>query len=260
FNMEGEVIGVNTAILSPNGGSIGIGFSMSAAVVTRVVDQLREFGETRRGWLGVSIQNLTPDVSEALGLENEDGALVTDVPEGPAKEGGILSGDVILSFDGQDVENTRELVRMVGETEVGKTVRVLVFREDGTQTLRVTLGRRESAEASLSDSGDTGEAQPSDLEVLGMTLAPLDEEARGTFGIDDGERGVVISSVDEESEAFSKGIRAGDLITEIGQSAVSTPQDVADGFEAAADAGRKSVLLLIRKDGQPRFVALSPTG
>ncbi|QHQ37318.1 Do family serine endopeptidase [Algicella marina] len=257
FNMDGKVIGVNTAILSPNGGSIGIGFSMSSAVVTRVVDQLREFGETRRGWLGVSIQNLTPDVSEALGLEDEEGALVTDVPEGPAKEGGVLSGDVILSFDGQDVKDTRELVRMVGETEVGKTVRVLVFREGGTQTLRVTLGRRESAEGTL-ESGDVESDIPPEVEVLGMTLATLNDEARTEFGIDGSESGVVVIAVDETSEAFEKGVRPGDLITEIGQSSVSTPQDVEKGFKAAADGGRKSVLLLVRKDGRPRFVALSP--
>ncbi len=258
FNMDGEVIGVNTAILSPNGGSIGIGFSMSAAVVTRVVEQLQEFGETRRGWLGVSIQNLTPDVSEALGLDSEEGALVTDVPDGPAKEGGMLSGDVILSFDGKDVADTRELVRMVGETDVGKTVRVLVFREDGTQTLRVTLGRRESAEADAGESGDEGVEAPTDLDVLGMSLAPLTDDLREQFDIGEKERGVVIASVEEGSEAHSKGIRAGDLITEIGQTTVGTPKDVSDGFKAAAEAGRKSVLLLIRKEGQPRFVALSP--
>ncbi|MEM9428771.1 MAG: Do family serine endopeptidase [Pseudomonadota bacterium] len=259
FNMDGDVIGVNTAILSPNGGSIGIGFSMSSNVVVGVVDQLRQFGETRRGWLGVSIQNISPDVAEALGLTSEDGALVTDVPDGPAKDAGILAGDVILNFDGRDVEDTRALVRMVGQTEVGKTVRVVVFREDGTETVRVTLGRREQAEAAAAtDSGPGGAPTPSEEIILGMTLTPITDAFRQQHGIDDSEVGVAVTAVDEQSEAFNKGLRAGDVIGEIGQTSVRTPQDVVDGFEQASEAGRKSVLLLIRKDGQPQFVALSP--
>ena len=255
FNMDGEVIGVNTAILSPNGGSIGIGFSMSSAVVTRVVEQLREFGETRRGWLGVSIQNVTPDVAEALGLDNTSGALVTDVPEGPAKEAGIASGDVILSFDGKDVADTRELVRMVGESDVGATVRVVIFREGGTQTIGVTLGRREDAESGSSSSDDEPAKEE---EVLGLTLLALTPEVREDLGLDAGERGVAVLEVDETSEAFEKGIRAGDVISEIGQQPVATPAEVAERFEAAREAGRKSILLLVRREGQPRFVALSP--
>jgi serine protease Do len=146
FNMAGEVIGVNTAILSPTGGSIGIGFAMSASVVTHVVDQLREFGETRRGWLGVRIQDVNEDIAEGLGLADARGALVTDVPEGPALDAGVEVGDVILSFGGEEIEDTRELVRIVGESGVGETVRMLVFRDGETQTLLVTLGRRETAE------------------------------------------------------------------------------------------------------------------
>jgi serine protease Do len=256
FNMNGEVIGVNTAILSPNGGSIGIGFSMSSAVVSHVVEQLKEFGETRRGWLGVSIQNVTPDVAEALGLEDTSGALVTDVPDGPAKAAGIQSGDVILSFDGKAVPDTRELVRMVGDSDVGAVVRVVIFREGGTQTVGVTLSRREDAESG-SGLAPGGEA-PKEETVLGLTLLPLTPEVRDDMGLDPAERGVAVLSVDESSEAFEKGIRAGDVIAEIGQQPVTTASEVAERFEAARDAGRKSILLLVRRDGQPRFVALSP--
>ncbi|NNU80258.1 DegQ family serine endoprotease [Halovulum dunhuangense] len=261
FNMAGEVIGVNTAILSPNGGSIGIGFAMSSSVVTRVVDQLKEFGETRRGWLGVSIQNVTPDVAEAMGLDSAAGALVTDVPPGPAMDAGILVGDVILNFAGQDVADTRELVRMVGNTDVGSVARVVVFRDGGTQTLRVTLGRREEAEANYQPGGGGAPDLPQVPEtVLGMTLSALTPELRAELGLPEDERGVAITEMDETSEAFDKGLRPGDVIAEIGQQPVSTPQDVAARFSDAAEAGRRSVLMLVRRDGQPRFVALTPQG
>lgn len=258
FNMDGEVIGVNTAILSPNGGSIGIGFSMASNVVTRVVDQLKEFGETRRGWLGVRIQDVTPDVAEAMGLEAAAGALVTDVPDGPAKDGGLEAGDVILSFDGQDVEDTRGLVRQVGNTDVGKTVRVVVFREGGTQTFRITLGRREDAERAVPAAMENPvePKEPARKEVLGLTLSILTEELRGEMGIPETAEGLVVVEVDEVSEAFEKGLRAGDLITEAGQQKVTTLSDFDDRVSEAQDAGRKSLLLLVRRGGDPRFVAL----
>ncbi|MEO1549129.1 MAG: DegQ family serine endoprotease [Pseudomonadota bacterium] len=255
FNMDGDVIGVNTAILSPNGGSIGIGFSMSSAVVERVVGQLKEFGETRRGWLGVSIQNITPDVAEALGLDGAEGALVTDVPDGPSKLAGIQAGDVITNFDGNEVEDTRELVRMVGETEVGKSVRVVVFRDGATETLKVTLGRRETAE--IVNAAAEAPVETSEMALLGMTLSRLSPETRAEYNVPDGEDGVIVLDVDEDSEAFEKGLRAGDLITEIGQQAVLTPGEIKARFDAAVEAGRKSILLLVRREGSPRFVALS---
>lgn len=258
FNMDGDVVGVNTAILSPNGGSIGIGFSMASNVVTKVVAQLREYGETRRGWLGVRIQDVTDDVAEAMGLEEAAGALVTDVPEGPAKEAGLLGGDVILTFDGVDVKDTRGLVRQVGETEVGKAVRVLVFRDGGTQTVLVTLGRREDAERA-DETGQTPEATPevSEKDVLGLTVSTLNDALREDLGIDSSANGLVIMNVDEASEAFEKGLRAGDLITEAGQQKVTSLADLEARIEEAKEAGRKSLLLLVRRNGEPRFVALS---
>ena len=258
FNMDGQVIGVNTAILSPNGGSIGIGFSMASNVVTNVVDQLREFGETRRGWLGVSIQDITPDLAEAMGLEDANGALITDVPEGPAMDAGIKSGDVILNFDGKDVSDTRELVRLVGDADVGNAVRVVVYRDGATQTMLVTLGRRESAEAALAGEQAPGAPELQDLEVLGMTLAPISPGFREDFNVEQDIRGVALVDVDEDSEAFEKGLRKGDVITEIAQEPVQTPQDVSDRLKAAKEAGRNSVLMLVHKEGEPRFVALTP--
>ena len=255
FNMDGEVIGVNTAILSPNGGSIGIGFAMSSVVVTRVVDQLKEFGETRRGWLGVRIQDVGEDVAEALGLETAAGALVTDVPEGPSMEAGIESGDVILSFDGQDVQDTRQLVRIVGNTAVGKAVRVVVFRDGETQTLMVTLGRREEAEGAVpAVAPATG---PVEKDLLGMTVTTMTDELREELGLDAGISGLVVREVDETAEAFEKGLRAGDVITEAGQQKLASVGDLEDRIEEAQEAGRKSLLLLVRRQGEPRFVALS---
>lgn len=255
FNMEGEVIGVNTAIISPNGGSIGLGFSMASNVVTQVVDQLQEFGETRRGWLGVRIQDVTDDIADSIeGLEAAAGALVTDVPPGPAAQAGMLAGDVILSFDGRDVADTRELVRRVGNTAVGKAVDVVVFRDGARQTLSVTLGRRETAEAALPAAAPAPE--PFEKVILGLTLTLLTDEMKAEMALADNIDGLLVKAVDEASVAFEKGLRAGDVITQAGQ------QDVEglDAFEAriaeVKDGGRKSLLLLVRRGGDPRFVAL----
>ncbi|PLS20779.1 Do family serine endopeptidase [Amylibacter cionae] len=258
FDMDGNVIGVNTAIISPTGGSIGLGFAMSSNVVTKVVAQLKEYGETRRGWLGVQIQDVDEDIAEAVGLDSVKGALVSNVPEGPAKEAGILAGDIILNFDGKDVSDTRGLVRAVGNAEVGKAVRVVVFREGKTMTLKVTLGRREDAERDpVVPVVDEGDAGPTEREAMGMRFTALTGELRSQLGLDDSAKGVAVLSVDESSDAFTKGLRAGDLISEVGQKPVTTPKDVTDALKAANDAGRKSILLLVHREGEPRFVALS---
>jgi serine protease Do len=257
FNMDGQVIGVNTSILSPTGGSIGIGFSMSSNVVTKVVDQLKQFGETRRGWLGVRIQDVTPDVAEAMGLAEAAGALVTDVPEGPAKDAGIVAGDVITRFDGQEVGDAGDLTRRVADAPIGEAVPVIVQREGRTETLAVTLGRREEAEASTLPASAPAPEAPRELETLGLTLAPLDADMRDRLGLDASTEGLMIMNVDPASEAFTKGLREGDLITEAGQQKVVRLQDLEDMIEQAKGAGRESILLLIRRGGDPRFVALS---
>jgi len=252
FNMEGDVIGVNTAIISPTGGSIGLGFSMSSNVVIRVIDQLQEYGETRRGWLGVRIQDIDEDVAEALGLNSVAGALVSDVPEGPAATAGIRAGDVILSFDGRAVENTRELVKSVGAAPVGKAVEVVIFREGEKQTLKVVLGRREDAERD-----PDAPQQESEQKLMGMRLSSLTEDLRRGLGLAADAEGVVVLEIDETADAYEKGVRQGDLIVEVGQKPVDSPKATADALNTARDAGRKSILLLIRRDGAPRFVALS---
>ncbi len=256
FNTEGQVIGVNTAILSPNGGSIGIGFSMASNVVSKVVDQLREFGETRRGWLGVRIQDVTPDVAEAMGLAQKDGVLITDVPEGPAKDAGLLAGDVITTFDGSAVGDVRALTRHVADAPIGEGVPVVIVRDGKTETVTVVLGRREEAESEPVLTAVEPEA-PAESTVLGLTVAPMNAEAAQALGLPADATGLVVTKVDETSEAFTKGLREGDLITEAGQQKVVRPEDLEARITEARDAGRKSLLLLIRREGDPRFVALS---
>ncbi len=257
FNMDGEVIGVNTAILSPNGGSIGIGFSMASNVVKNVVEQLKEYGETRRGWLGVRIQDVTPDVAEAIGLDEAMGALVSSVPDGPAKDAGIEAGDVIVEFAGKPVPDTRELVRMVANAPIGKTVDVVVFRNGERKTLQVTLGRRETAQGVVPAATAPQSEGPTEMQMLGLTVVPLTDEMRAQLQVEEGTEGLAVTDVDEMSGAYEKGLRAGDVITEAGQQKVSSVADLKARIEAAKEAGRKSILLLIRRQGEPRFVALS---
>jgi serine protease Do len=255
FNMDGQVIGVNTAILSPNGGSIGIGFAMSSAVVEQVVAQLQEFGETRRGWLGVRIQDVTDDMAEALELADAAGAMVTDVPDGPAKDAGILAGDVIMTFDGRDIVDTRQLVRVVANTAVGKAVDVVVLREGDEVTLSVTLGRREEVEREVRTTQEKP-SEPATTELLGMTIGGLDDDMRSALDMAPGAPGVAVLAVEDGSEAYDKGLRQGDVITQVAQQDVTRPAQVDRLINEAREAGRKSVLLLVRRSGEPRFVAL----
>ncbi|MCC5972465.1 MAG: Do family serine endopeptidase [Rubellimicrobium sp.] len=257
FNMNGEVIGVNTAILSPTGGSIGIGFAMSSQVVKTVVAQLKEFGETRRGWLGVRIQDVTADMVDAIpGLESAAGAMVTDVPEGPAMDAGMLAGDVILSFNGNPIRDTRELVNLVGNSGVGQAVPVEVLRNGDVTVIEVVLGRREEAEGLLPAPSEPM-AEPETAEMLGLTLSEITPDLIEELGLPEGMSGLVVMDVDAMSDAAAKGIAVGDVITEAGQQAVMSVADFEDRLTEARDAGRRSILLLVRRGGDPRFVAVT---
>ena len=257
FNMNGEVIGVNTAIISPNGGSIGLGFSMSSRVVGRVVKQLKEYGETRRGWLGVQIQDIDSDMAEALGLDEVSGALVSGVPEGPGADAGIQSGDVIISFDGVEVEDTRGLVTAVGNADVGKVVRVIIFRDGKTKTIKVTLGRREAAEKEKLVPVVKAPEKIKETEKLGMKLLTINSETRTQLNLPEDLEGVAVLDVSETSDAFEKGLRAGDVIVEAGRTKIVDVNDISKIFENAIEAGRKSILLLVLRGDNSRFVGLS---
>ena len=252
FNMDGEVIGVNTAILSPNGGSIGIGFSMSSAVVEKVIDQLKNFGETRRGWLGVRIQDVTEDVAEALGIEKTDGALVTDVPDGPARNGGIKSGDVIIEFDGRTIKDTRELVRIVGDSSVGKKVLVKVLRDGEEVSLSVKLGRLENNIAS----SQPKRQRTKKVEFAGMTLSDVGKELAEQFGIDQNIKGVVIVDVKGGSVAEEKGLKKGDVIIQVNRIKISSTDELYKLNEEAKKANKPSILMLILRNGMRRFIGL----
>ena len=257
FNMSGEVIGVNTAIISPNGGSIGLGFSMSSRVVGRVVKQLKEYGETRRGWLGVQIQDIDSDMAEALGLDKVSGALVSGVPEGPGADAGIQSGDVIISFDGVEVQDTRGLVTAVGNADVGKVVRVIIFRDGKTKTIKVTLGRREAAEKEKLVPVTKAPEKIKETEKFGMKLLTINSESRIQLNLPEDLEGVAVLDVSETSDAFEKGLRAGDVIVEAGRTKIADVNDISEIFENAIKAGRKSILLLVLRGDNSRFVGLS---
>ena len=253
FNTDGLVIGVNTAILSPNGGSIGIGFSMSSVVVEKVIKQLREFGETRRGWLGVRIQNLNEEVAEALGLENSIGALVTDVPGGPAQKAGIRSGDVIIEFDGEKIEDSGTLVKVVGDSEVGKEVKVLIWRDGSEKIISVVLGRLETVQVSENDSEDIDQKM---LYFAGMSLSSINDDLRKRFDIADKVKGVLVTEVKENSAARLRGISAGDVIEKIDQVEVESPSTFIKIVDDAKSRKKSSVLLLVKRGMDGRFIAI----
>jgi serine protease Do len=262
FNMNGEVIGINTAIISPSGGSIGLGFSIPASLATKVIAQLREFGETRRGWLGVSIQPVTDDIAESLSMASAKGALVAGLTaKGPAQNSGIKVGDVILNFDGKNIAQMRDLPRIVAETPVGKSVDVVVLRKGKEENISVTLGRLEDGEKIIA-ANKNGTKAPDDEKakttvVSGMTLVELDAKAREEFKIAEDVKGALITAVEPGSAADEKGVKAGSVISEIGQEAIVTPIDVEKRIAALKKDGRKKALMLVAsKDGQLGFVVL----
>ena len=252
FNTDGKVVGVNTAILSPNGLSIGIGYSMSSNVVSKVVSQLIEFGETQRGWLGVRIQDISEDIAESLGLEDVTGALVTSVPEGPAQDAGIRSGDVILGFDGLDVIDTRSLIRIVGSSEVGKVVVINLIRDGKNINVNVKLGRFEEAEAKARRSQESRSIKV----IGGLALSEINERVRAELEIDESVRGVVIVDVEPGSNAQKKGLLVGDIIVEVGQELVETPKQFEEQLSVSKSKGRSAALLLVKRGEQELFVAL----
>ncbi|MEM9681656.1 MAG: DegQ family serine endoprotease [Pseudomonadota bacterium] len=263
FNVKGEVIGINTAILSPSGGSIGIGFSIPSQLAVGVIEQLRKYGATKRGWLGVQIQAVTEEIAESLGLKSSKGALVAGVvKESPAESAGFKTGDVILTFDGREVPESRRLPRMVAETDVGKEVGVEVWRNGKREQLSVQLGELEKVDqAALTTPEDSSPKEKGGQEFseLGLSLAPLNKELASRFELEEDVSGLIVVDVDADSNASEKGLQPGDIIVEINQEKVLTLEDVQEQVEKAESAGRRSVLLLVKfRQGEDplRFVPL----
>lgn len=265
FNMDGEVIGINTAIISPTGGSIGIGFSVPSDTVASVVDQLKKYGEIRRGWLGVKIQTVTEDIAESLGIPENTGALVGGVsPDGPAAAGGIEAGDVILKFDGKDVSTMRGLPRIVSQTPVGQGVDVELLRGGKKKSIKITVGRliddEDKPDAPVAASKpDTGK-KPEVAALIGLKVAVLSDELRAKYGLDAKIKGVVVVEVDPQSAAAQKGIKMGDVIVEAAQDQVVVPEELGRSIEKVKKAGKRAILLRVEDaKGDVRLVAVPVT-
>jgi serine protease Do len=257
FNMDGDVVGVNTAIISPTGGSIGIGFSVPADTVAPIVAQLLKFKEVRRGWLGVKIQTVTEGIANALGIAANSGALVAAVtPDSPAAQGGMKAGDVIMRFGAEDVATMRTLPRLVARAPIDKQVEVEVLRDGKKQTLQVLIGRLQEGEEVKAELGD-GESDLDDTTiVLGLKLSALTDELRQKYGIAPGVKGAVVDEVDPESPAGQR-IRVGDVIVQVASEPVIDPEDVAARVEASIKSRSKSVMLEVEDaSGGHRFVSV----
>lgn len=262
FNLEGEVVGVNTLIISPTGGSIGLGFAVPSKTVVGVVDQLRQFGELRRGWLGVRIQQVTDEIAESLNIKPARGALVAGVDDkGPAKPAGIEPGDVVVKFDGKDIKDPKDLSRVVADTTVGKDVDVIVIRKGKEETKQVKLGRleeNEKAKEAALKKDDPPAEKPVTQKALGLDLAVLSKDLRTKYKIKESVKGVVVTGVDNGSDAAEKRLSAGDVIVEVAQEAVANAGDIKKRVDQLKKDGKKSVLLLVANgEGELRFVALS---
>ena len=264
FNLNGEVIGINTAIISPSGGSIGIGFAIPSDSATPVLDQLQKYGEARRGWLGVRIQEVTDELAESLGIGQAHGALVAGVDDkGPAKPGGLQAGDVIVSFDGHDVKEMRDLPRIVADTPVGKQVDVVVIRQGKREVHEVVVGRLKD-DTKVAEAESKKETPPQHKSVvqktLGLELSSFNEAMRKKFNIRDSVKGVVVTGVDPSaaSDVPDRHLEAGDVIVEVQYQAVGTPADLQKRVDDLKSQGKKVAILLVSNgDGETRFVALN---
>ena len=254
FNTQGRVIGINTAIYSSGGGSVGIGFAIPANMAKDVITQLKTAGSVARGWLGVQIQPVTEEIAESLGLKKKQGALVASVmPDSPASRGGIKPGDVIVQMNGEALDDFRDLPKLVANTKAGSEATLEVLRQGKTHRLEIEIGSMPSDEVKVASAGSD---VASDSGKLGIYLAELTPEARKRYDIPNDSEGVLVTDVERDSPAAKAGIRAGNLINMVGQEQVKTPDEVVDKVREAALAKRSSVLLLLEQEGEKRFIAV----
>ena len=256
FNLDGQVIGVNTAIFSPSGGSIGIGFAIPSLQARAVIDQLRKYGRTRRGWLGVRIQTVTDQIAESLDLGKARGALIAGINEkGPAASSGLKAGDVILTFDGRKVAEMKDLPRIVAETAIAKNVKLKVWRNGKIMDLAVKIGELPEDVKTAKVMGPKNKG----VELLGMTLAELNDGLRRRYKLDSRAKGVLVLDVKEGSAGKRGGLQAGDLIVEVAPDTVSTPKELVERIKRARKSKRKTVLLLTERKKVRQFIVLPVT-
>ena len=255
FNLNGEVVGINTAIYSPNGGSVGIGFAIPSDLAKPVIDQLREHGHIERSWLGVQIQQVTPEIATSLGLPKDEGALVTAVtPDSPAAKAGFKQGDVILSFDGRAIDKFRDLPILVAETPVNHAASIHVWRDRGETNLSVTTEK-------MPGNPQVAENGRGDEKAMGLDLSPLNSDWRQKLKLGEDVQGVVVANVAKDGPIAELGLQRGDVIESINQHKVTTPEEAADLLDAAKkDPQHANVLLLLNRNGVNQFVALSMNG
>ena len=262
FNMAGEVIGINTAIYSPSGGSVGIGFSVPANMAKQVVAQLREFGRARRGWLGVRIQQVTPDLAESVGLHDAQGAMVAGVNDGgPADQAKIRNGDIILKFNNQDVKEMKTLPRIVAETPIGKAVPVVLWRDGKEVTVQASVGELpdDVQQASATPAPQQRPGRTAEIAGLGARLSPITDELREKFKLNADQKGVVVTDVTNDGPAAGRGIKAGDVIVEVQQEPVTTPAEIVERMDKYRKQNRKSVLMLVQGSDGLRWIPLPLT-
>jgi serine protease Do len=258
FNMSGEVIGINTAIYSPNGGSVGIGFAIPANMAKTVIGQLRDNGKVERGWLGVQIQEMTPEIAGSLGLKYDHGAMVADVnPKSPAAKAGVKQGDVILKYNGHDVDQLHDLPRLVAQTPAGAEVPITVWRNGQEEQLQASVGQMPSDEQMASAEQGNDQAGPDRSSALGLQLGRLDDRARSQLGLKKDVKGVIVTNIAQDSPAADLGIRAGDVIVAINQQPVTSPNEAAQKLKQAKESGNKQVLLLLNRHGVNEYLGLS---
>ena len=258
FDHRGNVIGINTAIFSPSGGSVGVGFAVPSSLAQPIINQLKKHGHTIRAWLGVKIQTVTEEIADSIGMKEPKGALVVEIsPESPAQGSDIKTGDVIIKFDGKDVPTMKKLPRLVAESEIGKKVDVVIWREGKEKTIKIKLGKLNEE---ISDEKKPTD-KPKDLSgkelILGMDIISIDDSIRDEYSLDDKiKNGVIVLSLDRKSSAYKKGIRSGDVIVLANQKSVSSPKDLNQIIESAKKNKRKSILLLVNRSGNTLFIAV----